>query len=378
MKICFLTDSLDPSEGPGRYAREIVAALRPHTSQRAVIVAAADTAVADASLPGCTVHRLLPARRTMFLSRPLLYPLVAAAALRILPIVRKADVVHALKDYPYSVIAAAACWMGHRPLVVTAHGSFSVIPFHSSLERPLLRFVYRQAARIISVSEYTRRRLGEHIETGSVVVIPNGVNYERFGGDLAAPRSAEHRFLLSVGQLKERKGFDVVVRAFQQIAPDFPGVRYYIAGNCRDEPYVRQLRALIGRDGDSIQLLGAVDDDTLRRLYRDCELFVLAPRTDRAGRFEGFGLVYLEAGACAKPVIGTSGCGAEDAIVDGQTGLLVRPDDVKDLARALRTLLNDRDLARRLGEGGRRRAQELSWRHIAEWTAAVYREVVER
>ena len=226
LKICFLTDSLDPTEGPGRYAREIIAALRPHAASREVIVPTAPTAVPDDHLQGCTVHRLLPARRTMFLRRTLLYPLVVAAALRILPIVRKADVVHSLKDYPYSVIAAFACLLGRRPLVVTAHGTFSVLPFHSRLERPLLRFVYRQAVRIISVSEYTRRRLGEFIETRKIVVIPNGVDYERFSAESAAPGSGNHRFLLIVGQLKERKGFDLAVRAFQRVASDFPSLRY--------------------------------------------------------------------------------------------------------------------------------------------------------
>jgi hypothetical protein len=94
------------------------------------------------------------------------------------------------------------------------------------------------------------------------------------------------------------------------------------------------------------------------QLYQHCELFLLTPRTERAGHFEGFGLVYLEAGACGKPVIGTSECGAEDAILDGQTGLLVRPDDVEGLSAALRSLLSDGNLARKLGDEGRRRAKQ--------------------
>lgn len=377
MKICFLTDSLEPTEGPGRYAREIIAALRDSVAAVDVIVPTAHPSIRDDRLQGCKVHRVLPPRRVLFFRRYLLYPLVVAAALRILPIVRKADVVHSLKDYPFSLIAAIASLLARKPLVVMAYGTFSVLPLHCRLERPLLRFVYWKAARIISLSTYTQRRLAGLTEARKVTVIPGGVDYERFNTESEVPAAGRvnGRFLLSVGQLKERKGFDLCVRAFRLVAPDFPGLRYDLVGDCGDEAYVRSLRQLIGDDADSIHLLGPVDDETLLQLYQHCALFLLTPRTDRAGHFEGFGLVYLEAGACGKPVIGTSECGAEDAILDGQTGLLVRPDDVEGLSAALRSLLSDRDLARKLGDEGRRRAKQLSWSRTAEQIAAVYRTV---
>lgn len=377
MKICFITDSLEPTEGPGRYGREIIAALR-HRVAVDIIVPAAHAPIQDDRLQGCRIHRVLPSRRVLYVHRALLYPLVVAAAVRIVPLVRTADAVHALKDYPFSLIAALASLLARKPLVVMAYGTFSVLPLHSRIERPFLRFVYRRAERIISISGYTRRRLAELIDARKVIVIPGGVDYDRFNGEseVPAPGAFGGRFLLSVGQLKERKGFDLCVRAYRRVAPDFPGLRYYLVGDCGDEPYVRRLQMLVAGDADSIQLLGTVDDETLLRLYQHCALFLLTPRTDRAGHFEGFGLVYLEAGACGKPVIGTSGSGAEDAIVDGQTGLLVRPDDVEDLVRALRSLLSDRTLSRRLGDEGRRRAQQLSWDRTAERIAAVYRDVV--
>ncbi len=377
LKICFLTDSLEPTEGPGRYGREIIAALQPHLASVVVIVPSDHAPIGDERLAGATVHRLLPSNRTLTFRRALLPALAFASALRLLPIVKKADVVHALKDYPHCLIAAIAAALAGKPLVVMAYGTYSVLPFHSRLEGPLLRFVYRTAARIVCLGDYTRRRLGAFIDTSKVIVIPGGVDSARFArSPQTPPPGFAGRFILSVGQLKERKGFDLCVRAFRRLAPDFPGLRFALVGDCGDEKYVRGLRSLIGDDVDTMRLLGRVDEQTLQWLYHHCELFLLTPRSDRAGHFEGFGLVYLEAGACGKAVIGTTECGAEDAIADGHTGLLVRPDDVDDLTRALHSLLADRELAQKLGEEGRKRASERSWDRIAQRVAAVYRDVV--
>ncbi len=87
-----------------------------------------------------------------------------------------------------------------------------------------------------------------------------------------------------------------------------------------------------------------------------------------AGGFagEGFGIVYLEAGVFAKPVVAGNVGGALDAVIDGETGLLVDPDDPLAVAQAITTLLSDRQLAQRLGAGGAARAREFSWPLIVD------------
>jgi len=96
------------------------------------------------------------------------------------------------------------------------------------------------------------------------------------------------------------------------------------------------------------------------------------PSINIGGRFEGFGLVYLEAGAAGLPVIGTLGCGAEEAIVDGETGFLVPQYDVEALAGAIIRLLTDADLRARMGAAGRARAAAFSWTNVAAQVRAVY------
>jgi len=120
-----------------------------------------------------------------------------------------------------------------------------------------------------------------------------------------------------------------------------------------------------------VHILGRVPDETLIGYYHTADVFAL-PSINIGGRFEGFGLVYLEAGAAGLPVIGTLGCGAEEAIVDGETGFLVPQYDVEALAGAIIRLLTDADLRARMGAAGRARAAAFSWTNVAAQVRAVY------
>lgn len=376
MKVCILTDSLDPDNGPGRYAAEMISALESRVTSLDVLLPTAHGPVAEPASPRLRLHRVLPSRHFFYLRRPLFDLVVLAKALQIVPIVRHADVVHAFKDYPFSLIAAVAAVLCRKKLVVNAYGTFSVIPSRSWPDRSLLAFVYRRAERIVSISHYTKRRVAEFAGSEKILVIQPAVESRRFLTPIESrPRGEWKRpFILSVGQIKRRKGFDVSLRAFGRLAADFPDLHYYLAGERGEEGDHQALREVIAAEsaGDRIQLLGRVTERELTWLYQNCELFLLTPRADPAGRFEGFGLVYLEAGACGKAVIGARDCGAEDAVVDGETGLLTAPGDVDEVTYALRSLLEDRELADRLGQRGRERAEALTWEAVADAVVAVY------
>jgi phosphatidylinositol alpha-1,6-mannosyltransferase len=113
---------------------------------------------------------------------------------------------------------------------------------------------------------------------------------------------------------------------------------------------------------DHVRLPGRLSDDDLSTLYAMCDVFALPTGEGARGQVEGFGLVYTEAGAYGKPVVAGRSGGTTDAVVDGETGLLVAPDNPHATAEALLQLLNDRESATRMGEAGRERVRrELNW-----------------
>ena len=167
--------------------------------------------------------------------------------------------------------------------------------------------------------------------------------------------------LLSVGAIVPRKGFDVLISALATLTD--LSWRLTIAGDrTRDRNAAARLDADIARHalGDRIAAPGAVSPQRLAALYAEADVFVLA------SHFEGYGMAYAEAVAHGLPVIGTS-AGAIPDTVPPDAGLLVDPGDSFALARALRRVIGDADLRRRLASAARAAAPQLpTWRHSAE------------
>ncbi len=167
--------------------------------------------------------------------------------------------------------------------------------------------------------------------------------------------------LLSVGAIVPRKGFDVLIAALATLTD--LSWRLTIAGDrTRDRNAAARLDAGIARHalGDRIAALGAVSPQRLAALYAEADVFVLA------SHFEGYGMAYAEAVAHGLPVIGTS-AGAIPDTVPPDAGLLVDPGDSFALARALRHVIGDAGLRRRLASAARAAAPQLpTWRHSAE------------
>jgi phosphatidylinositol alpha-1,6-mannosyltransferase len=147
-----------------------------------------------------------------------------------------------------------------------------------------------------------------------------------------------------------------------------------------DGPLRRHLERLAAALGVSpaVHFVGQVSDAELDGWYRRCEVFVLAARESAlSGGAEGFGLVFVEAALRGKPVIGGRSGGVPDAVIDGQTGILVDPHDPAEIAEAVTRLFTEPELAARLGRDGRRRAlDELTWPRYTEQFDRVLAQVV--
>ncbi|MHA3793405.1 glycosyltransferase family 4 protein [Sphingomonas sp. YL-JM2C] len=241
-------------------------------------------------------------------------------------------------------------------VVIYTHGEEVVQASYNRLAR-LRGLALRAADVVVTVSSFTRDRLISDfgVAPDRIRLVVNGVDLERF-----TPGTVSEPFILSVGRLVERKGFDRLIDAFAVVAPEFPAYRLKIAGHGGDEAALKARAAASGA-ADRIDFLGGVDDAALTDLYRRCTFFIMPNRTLADGDTEGFGLVFLEANACGKAVIGGRAGGVTDAVIDGETGLLVDGYDVADIAGAIRRLLGDEAYRTRLAEGGLAHARAHGW-----------------
>jgi phosphatidylinositol alpha-1,6-mannosyltransferase len=231
----------------------------------------------------------------------------------------------------------------------------------------------RRAGRVIAVSRYTRGLVASRdVSPKRIVVIGHGVN-GTWSSEAPTDPTVQYpalrgkRIILTVSRLSELyKGHDVVLRSLPLVATRVPDAAYVVVGDGPLRPYYEGLAASLGL-GDRVLFAGQADEDTVEGWYRACDLLVMVSR-DRAvdGGGEGFGLVYLEANRFAKPVVAGNAGGAPDAVVDGETGVLVDPENEIAVADALCSLLTDRELSRRLGEQGRERVlSERTWDRVA-------------
>ncbi|HLN65169.1 MAG TPA: glycosyltransferase family 4 protein [Symbiobacteriaceae bacterium] len=218
------------------------------------------------------------------------------------------------------------------------------------------------ADRIVAVSEAVKRALvAQGADPGRIRVIPGGV-------DLAPYREAGPLVpgvVGSLGRLQTEKGFDILLKAMQELKGE---ARLLLGGEGLLEQELADMVTQLDIT-DSVDLLGFVKD--VPGFHDRIGLYVLASRS------EGLGLVVVEAMAAGRPVVATRVGGVPEVVVDGETGLLVPPEDPGALAAAIRRLLRDPALAQRMGQAGRRRAGELfSDRRMAEQTAAMYEELI--
>ena len=382
MKVLFLTDSLSDLDGVGRYAVRLIAALEAQRPDLQVhVLLARKHRPTSADVPKhWTVEVALPPDYFFYMS-PLRFAIWRAIGTwNTWRAARSADLVHAIKDFPHSLIAVDAADRAGVPCIATGHGTYTIQPVVSERHRRRALSAYRRFAALISVSRYTRKLLldlvdAKDLDPERVHVVPNAVDAARYvdAREVGTPPWHGKRFSLGIGELKERKGHHLGIEAWTRVAREDESLHHFVVGNRSGDPYEQSLIDLAEHAGvgDRLHFVGNVTEDEKVDLLQRAEVFLHTPVTAADGGFEGFGIVYLEAAAAGTAAIGTLDSGAEDAIVDGETGLLVE-QDVDAVEAALRRVLGDEGVRDRLAAGGRAHAARSSWDENARQVLAIY------
>lgn len=265
------------------------------------------------------------------------------------------------------------------PHLIVAHGAEITVPGRLPGPNLLARSVLRGAVGVVAAGHYPAREVARAAGCDLAgIVIPPGIDVERFA-PMEPARRDEIRagfgfdptrpLILGASRLVPRKGFDVIIDA---VAGLDPSVQLAISGAGRDRARLVARAARQGL-GDRVRFLGRVPDAELAGLYACADVFAMACRDRWSGlEAEGFGIVFLEAAACGVPAVAGRSGGSAEAVLDGETGIVVDPRSVWDVRRALHRLISDDELRRCQGGAARARAvAEFSYERLAARLAPI-------
>lgn len=362
MRLILVTQDFPPDVGGTQtYAFELATWLAAHCD---------DFAVLAPLIPGChTIDAQLPYD---VIRVPASYNTLGLKAGPILTRLANERDFDTTFHVQWQTLVSSAYAISRSPIqhvYVAAHGRELLLQ-----PLPLLKGLYNKyrkrllgiADLAFPVSRYTSELLkGLGVSADRIHVIPNGVNSERFvpgaSDELNVQLGINERpVILTVCRLVQRKGIDAVLRALPTVIEAVPDVLYVVGGRGPDQERLEKLSNDLGVS-DHVLFAGYISDEDLPAYYNLCDVFTM-PAHHHPPDVEGFGLVFLEAGASGKACIGSTAGGIPDAIDDGKTGFLISPGDATHLSEKLIYLLKNPDAAAELGTQARLRATtEATW-----------------
>lgn len=280
------------------------------------------------------------------------------------------DAIYVTHRADFAALANTASRLFGKPYFISVYGGEILHDFRASS----VRRNFASARAIIAISRYTKSlltRLG--VSERKIHVIPCGTDPQRFnpgidGSGIRRKHGLENKkVILSVSRLVKRKGNASVISALPAVLAAIADAHYLIVGEGPEEDSLRGQISKMKLDAN-VTFAGRVDERELPDYYASCDVFVMPSfAAHRGENVEGFGITYLEANACGKPVIGGRTGGVEDAIAHGETGLLVDPLDIDQIGHAIVEILGDERKAHTMGKTGRERVEkEYNWRRVSE------------
>ncbi|UXP30914.1 glycosyltransferase family 4 protein [Reichenbachiella agarivorans] len=244
--------------------------------------------------------------------------------------------------------------------------------------------LFQQVDHFFPVSNYTASLLIDAgVKTEKITVIPNGTNPQRFfpsDGDGKELRKklgfGARKIIYSISRLVPTKGIDTILDAMPLVIKKHSDALYVIGGTGPDEQRLKTKVMALGLS-NHVFFTGRIADDQLNAYYNMADVFVMVSRQEKVN-VEGFGIVFLEANACEKPVIGSYTGGIPDAVLEGETGFLVGSDDTQTLSERINQLMSNEELSLSMGKKGRDRVlSQFNWDTVANRLYTRMKELME-
>jgi len=287
-----------------------------------------------------------------------------------------ADIIHAHWAIPSGFSALVAAKLLRKPCFITMHGGDV---YYNEAEgyvfpklwyvKPFLKYTLRNASMLTAITVDCRRHaINAGANTANVAVINNGADLRRFApinnGEVKEIKKQygleDKKVLFTCRQLIPRKGIRYLIKAMPYVLETHPNIKLLIAGDGMERSYLEQLIDMLDLN-EIVILLGWVKNNDLPKFYNASDIAVM-PSLE-----EGFGIPAAEAMGCELPVVSTDAGGLVEVVKNGITGIIVPKANEKALAEAVLKLLDDPELADKMGKAGRETAEkQFSWDKTAE------------
>ncbi len=259
-----------------------------------------------------------------------------------------------------------------KKIVTLAHGNDFLIKNPLTLKT----YYFKSVDKIIVSNKLMKQYIEKihHLSKNKVEIIYRGVSVE--DSEIPIPKEElrkkynipeDHFIMVSVGRHNKRKRFDLVIRAISEIKKRVSDLKlkYFLIGEGNETSKLKQLSQDLNLK-NYVKFLGPCENSMRNEYYKLSDLFLM-PAITKKRNIEGFGIVFLEANYYKLPVIGTATGGIKEAIVDNETGFLIKPNDLSDLVEKILYLQNNKEDRKRMGENGYQRVlREYTWEKIAE------------
>ncbi len=282
------------------------------------------------------------------------------------------DIIHAHNAHPDGHAGALISKEYRKPLVTTFRGTDLDITIHRNNRCfKTIQQTFKNSSRIIAPTPRLKETLYQYMGISSEVISCGIDARETLEGDSSLSKQYRgYAVLLSVSRLMRTKGVDFNLKAIAKLKARYPNLVYLIAGEGEKREEVKKLAKDLDLQ-DRVKFLGELPHRKVMDYMSICRIFSLPSWQ------ETLGLVYLEAMAYGKPIIGCHGQGIDGIVTDGETGLLVKPKDVDSLVKAIDFLLSHPREAKKIGDRARKLVLEnYTWKKNAEKTVKVYKEVL--
>ncbi len=305
-----------------------------------------------------TVHRIY-FQKIRFIGFPYFWSKILVKIKKLNP-----DIIH-VQSIGIGVPAFFARVLLNKPYVVWGQGSDIYLP--NRFIKWSSKTILRRASLVIALSEDMKKKMNKIYSRDDIIVLPNGIELERFGNISLKWNQRNKKTILFVGTLRPVKGVRYMIEAMKIIKEKSPGTRLNIIG---DGPDREKLETLVHKLNlqDCICFRGRISNTEIPRHMTQSDLFVLPSLS------ESFGIVNIEAMASGLPIVTTNVGGLPEIVKNGVNGFLVEPKNPEALAEKILLVLNDKDLWEKISVQNIETASEYSWNKVVHKLEKAYNE----